>query len=178
MAGKVLIKTGVRCGSRTVIAVDRSNSQRPMVHCRCDCGKEATVSATSFRRSPNCMACHKGKKKRKYRQFAIKYPLYHTWSQVRRRCRDRNTDHSKYYGDKGIGVCQEWDKSFLLFEEWALANGYQPGLAIDRIDSRRNYEPENCEWVTRKENGRRMRATYHFVRTDALSSSSFLSFGS
>lgn len=74
---------------------------------------------------------------------------------MRQRCKNPNNDAFKNYGAKGIKVCKEWDENYLNFYEWALQNGYQDDLTIDRVDSSRDYEPGNCEWVTREENCRR-----------------------
>ena len=59
----------------------------------------------------------------------------------------------KDYGLKGIVVCKEWH-DFLVYREWALANGYRDDLEIDRINSDGNYEPSNCRFVTHLENMR------------------------
>jgi len=80
--------------------------------------------------------------------------LYGIWSTMKRRCSDPRTGHRKYYYDKGIKVCTEW-KNFLPFKKWATTNGYMEKLSIDRLDDSKNYCPENCEWVTSKENSRR-----------------------
>ena len=56
-----------------------------------------------------------------------------------------------YYGAKGISVCEEWMQSFINFYEWAMLNGYNDNLTLDRIDPNGNYEPNNCRWVTMKQ---------------------------
>lgn len=81
------------------------------------------------------------------------------WNGMKHRCYSRNLPErtAKYYRDKGIKVCDEWLYSFKYFEEWALENGYADDLTIDRIDPDGNYEPSNCQWVTKEENSRRAR---------------------
>lgn len=83
-----------------------------------------------------------------------KHPLRNTWSGMNRRCYDETCNVYKYYGGKGIGVCDEWRDHLDVFIAWALENGYKPGLTIDRIDHNKGYEPSNCRWVTRSENSR------------------------
>ena len=57
-------------------------------------------------------------------------------------------------GGKGVKICDEWLNDPKKFDIWAINNGWQDGLTIDRIDSKGNYTPENCRWVTREDNGR------------------------
>jgi len=77
--------------------------------------------------------------------------LYQTWLDMKQRCFNSNNCRWKYYGGKGVMVCPEW-LEFDEFAKWALANGYADNLTIDRINSDGNYEPSNCQWVTRSEN--------------------------
>ena len=71
---------------------------------------------------------------------------------MKRRCYNPNVDAYKYYGGKGVTICDEWREDYAKFKAWAYANGYEPGLTIDRIDSNGNYEPSNCRWITFAEN--------------------------
>lgn len=91
--------------------------------------------------------------------------LYHAWIQMRRRCNIEITDgRNDRWAHRGIRVCEEWENSFETFEKWSLANGYLPGLSLDRYpDNDGNYEPSNCEWTTRSINSKRARALYDFV---------------
>ena len=77
--------------------------------------------------------------------------LYRIWNAMKQRCENPKTISYKYYGEKGITVCEEWRNSFLSFYVWAMAHGYANNLTLDRKDSNGNYEPSNCRWATNKE---------------------------
>jgi hypothetical protein len=85
--------------------------------------------------------------------------LYRIWDGLRRRCNDPKAASYKSYGGRGIKVCPEWDNDFQSFYEWAMANGYEEDLTIDRINNDGNYEPNNCRWVTPKEQAKNKRNT-------------------
>jgi hypothetical protein len=71
---------------------------------------------------------------------------------MKRRCYDKTFKAYKNYGAKGVLICEEWLKSFESFYKWAMLNGYKDNLTIDRIYVKGNYEPKNCQWITRSEN--------------------------
>lgn len=80
--------------------------------------------------------------------------IYSVYANIKYRCYNSNHHEFHNYGGKGIKVCDEWlgTDGFSNFYEWALQNGYKEGLTIDRIISSGNYEPNNCQWITRSEN--------------------------
>ncbi len=78
--------------------------------------------------------------------------LYKTWKDMIYRCNRKGNKSYKYYGGRGIKICDEWKQNFITFRNWALANGYQDNLQIDRIDNDGDYCPKNCRWVTRLQN--------------------------
>lgn len=84
--------------------------------------------------------------------------LYEVWSAMRQRCYCKTNRSYKYYGARGIGICPEW-ASFANFRAWAFENGYKEKLTLDRIDNNGNYEPDNCRWVTMKEQINNRRTT-------------------
>lgn len=84
--------------------------------------------------------------------------LFVLWQTMKTRCENPERENFERYGARGISVCEEWHeaKSFVV---WALNNGYKKGLQLDRIDNNKGYSPENCRFVTAKENNRNRRNT-------------------
>lgn len=82
------------------------------------------------------------------------YVIYHGMKQ---RCLNAKSPEYKWYGGKGISICSEWldkDTGLQAFIGWALDNGYNESLTIDRINSNEGYSPANCRWVTLSENSK------------------------
>lgn len=82
------------------------------------------------------------------------HPLYNTWTGMINRCYWDKHNRSKHYKLKGITMCDEWRNSFEVFRDWAVNNGWEKGLQIDRISNDGNYCPQNCRWATVKEQSR------------------------
>jgi hypothetical protein len=92
-----------------------------------------------------------------FRRVSKDNRLYATWTDMKKRCYNPKCKGYKYYGAKGIKVCEEWldkEKGFDNFVLWALSSGYADNLTIDRKDSTKDYSPDNCQWKTMKEQER------------------------
>ena len=139
--------SGKRFGKLTAIKRTIKNGNTHWI-CRCDCGRETTV-LTNKLLSGRTTSC--GCKRRPYNGESKK-ELYRHYRSMKSRCSPNYHNHNVYY-DKGIRVCDEWNKpdSYPIFREWALKNGYKDGLSLDRINNDLGYSPDNCRWATMKE---------------------------
>lgn len=123
-------------------------------NCECICGNSNVVRLNDLR-SGNTKSCGCYKSKTTSERVSThgmsKTKLYRRWKDMRRRCNNPNRKGYKNYGGRGIKVCEEWEEDFMNFYNWSMENGYLEELEIDRIDNDGNYEPNNCRWITRKE---------------------------
>ena len=87
-----------------------------------------------------------------------KHPLNIIWHGMKERCLNPNAENYKWYGERGITVCQEWTQDFTAFYTWAIQAGWQPGSELDRINNDEGYSPENCKWVSHKQQCRNRRS--------------------
>lgn len=84
---------------------------------------------------------------------------------IKDRCYNKNDKSYKWYGEKGIKVYKEWIDNPKSFEIWALSNGYEDNLTIDRIDENKDYCPENCKWVSNSDNAK-YKSTTSLIEVD------------
>ncbi len=81
--------------------------------------------------------------------------LYNIWQGMKKRCYKKKSDSYQWYGARGIYVFNEWRTNFKAFKKWALKNGYQDNLQIDRKNNDGHYTPCNCQFITLLENTRK-----------------------
>lgn len=168
--GKVVDIKGQKFGRLTTIeykGLDKFG--KALWLCKCDCGNEITTSSNLLRggHTRSCGCLQKEAVSRTGKSCTIhgatvngkRDPLYVVWCSIRQRCENINNKDYHNYGERGITVCSEW-QTFMPFREWALENGWQQGLTIDRIDNNSGYRPDNCRFVTIKENNRNKRNNY------------------
>ncbi len=147
--------TGLKFGKMLVAYDPLSSSEK--CKCICDCGNECLVSRYHLLdgHTKSCGCLHKKFNVTNKRIFRI-------WSNMIDRCKSANRKDSKNYFLKGIYVCDEW-KMYDNFEQWALLNGYEDNLTIDRIDFNGNYEPSNCRWITIQQQQRNKETTTFYT---------------
>ena len=142
------------------------------VICRCDCNNitEVILSNLLSGRIQSCGCLAKERRRDKVSQISDSLkihgmwgtPLYRLWAGMKSRCYNKNHISYKYYGAKNIIVCKDW----LIFEnfmKWANSNSYGVSLSIDRINSKGNYEPNNCRFIPLTDNIKRRFDNTNFV---------------
>ena len=126
--------------------------------CKCECGVIKNIkskSLTSGTKSCGCLQREAVSFNNKIvfsKHKLNNHPIYSLWSNMKTRCNNPKGSCYENYGGRGISICDEWNSDFLSFYNWAINNGWSSGLKIDRIDNNGNYEPNNCRFITNKEN--------------------------
>ncbi len=163
--------TGQRFGRLVVLErepshVTPSGQRKTVWLCRCDCGNLVKVKTQELRRgkTKSC-GCYRLEflEQCRTKHHGAKTRLYNIYNKMKRRCENPNDAAYKDYGGRGITVCEEWKNDFTVFREWALLNGYDDSLSIDRIDNSKGYCPENCRWATSKQQSNNRRSNLYIL---------------
>lgn len=130
---------------------------------RCNCGHEKIIALNSVRKksgyvsSCGCLDRQAHQENPNHKTHGMcGTRIYRIWKAMKNRCNNPNSNDYERYGRRGIKVCPEWLDNFMNFYSWAVVNGYDDSLSIDRIDNDKGYCPENCRWTTvEKQNNNR-----------------------
>jgi len=171
--GNIKDLTGMKFNKLTVISLGKNpspnNRRGSFWECVCECGNTITVRSDTLQcgntSSCGCVKIHQDKINltKHFRHMEAHTRLYNEWISLRDRC--NNTKNSRYsnWGGRGIFVCDKWNLLYESFRDWALSNGYEKTLTIDRIDNNGGYEPGNCRWVDNKTQCRNRRSNRYVI---------------
>ena len=164
------IEIGARFNRLVVIgksSINNGSQNLTIAQCKCDCGKDYSTRMSNLTSgrfvSCGCWKAEQASKRLKESNFKHgkadlkNNRLYRIWNAIKTRCYNDKTLSWKNYGGRGISMTLEWRNNFEVFEKWAVNNGYDASLSIDRIDVNGNYEPSNCRWVDEKTQSRNRR---------------------
>lgn len=167
--GKLIDLTGQRFGRLTVVErAENAKDGHARWLCKCDCGGRITVARGDLRdgkvKSCGCLrkeiAAQTGVSGTIHGKRNTR--LYNIWHGMKTRCYNPKHKFYRIYGGRGIIVCREWINDFQAFYDWAITHGYTDTLSIDRIDNDGPYSPQNCRWVTQKEQCNHLRTNRHY----------------
>lgn len=138
---------------RTSFKEDGKGHRKRIIEAKCECGVVRdyvwdTVSR-GHTKSCGCLQSDLMKLQKHQKTHGLSgHPLFNTWRGMRERCYYPKHNRFKYYGAKGKTVYPLWKDDFKAFYDWAIENGYEEGLTLDRFPDRDgNYEPTNCRFV-------------------------------
>jgi len=142
--------------------------------CQCECGRLREVTTHDLRSEHgirSCISCAEKAKKdnrEKFTQATLveqtnvrRERLHGIWQAMKTRCNNTNSKEYQYYGARDIRVCSSWNESYQTFKTWALANGYDDSLTIERKDVDGDYSPDNCKWIPMRQQFFNKRRTHY-----------------
>ena len=174
-------KTGQTIGPLFVIgeAEKTPGSANTRWQCRCTlCGAEFSVSDYWLMHSDPYGHCEctkykrmSGEKNASYKHGGCRTPMYNRWNAMITRTSNTNADNYRYYGGRGISVCEEWRNNYETYRDWCLQNGfkseYDTEMSVDRINNDHGYAPDNCRVILLVDQPKNRRNTKEYISRTA-----------
>lgn len=157
MKKNIDIKQGDVFGKLVVIKqIESYKDKHKRFICKCSCGREQIARATDLRNKKKtcCLKC--SRKNTNKTHGLTKTKAYKAWLCIKQRCYYKSNISYKYYGARGIKMCDEWKNNPVAFCDWYNKNKIE-GCTIDRINVNEDYSPKNCKFSTIKQQGRNKR---------------------
>lgn len=146
------------------IPSERGGGKRGVYRCACGVIYETRKYDVDHGKSTNCGCVRKKKvKQRRFIHGESHTKMYYVWSEMINRCHNKNNKNYHQYGRRSIHVCDEWRNNYANFSKWAKSNGYKENLTLDRKNNNLGYSPENCQWVSWKEQQNNKRNNRKFI---------------
>jgi len=125
----------------------------------CSCGKKTITSVTDVAtgHTLSCGCFGHERRMKGVKKYSKNIPsIYGSYASMMTRCYNKESRGYKYYGAKGVRVCDEWLNSYESFLQWSLKNGWKKGYHLDKdkLGDGKLYSPETCEWMTNTENSK------------------------
>jgi CRISPR/Cas system CSM-associated protein Csm2 small subunit len=143
---------GQKFGRLTVVKKAPNKTGRVAWCCKCNCGNEDEIIVVAHSlKQGSTLSCGCLNAENKLKHGMSKSRIYRIYRGMKDRCFNSNKSEYKYYGERGVTICDEWldkENGFINFYNWAMNNGYRDNLEIERLDVEGDYEPNNCAWIT------------------------------
>ncbi len=159
--------TNKRFGKLVATEIAYVKNYRRYWKCKCDCKNITVVREDALIRSTRSCGCliNADRKGEPITHGLNGSRIQRIYNGMKQRCYNKNNHGYGDYGGRGIKICDEWlgENGLLNFYNWAMANGYEDDLSIDRIENDGNYEPSNCRWSNDSEQRRNQRQKQYEV---------------
>lgn len=166
--------TGRKSGRLTVIEFyDYGKNGNSRWLCKCECGNTSVVSGTyiKYKKTLSCGCLTKERVSEATKTHGMSNsPIYPEYRNMKKRCYDENAHNYKWYGGRGIKMCDRWlDDIHNFYDDVSILPHFrEEGYTLDRIDNDGDYEPNNVRWATKSEqcNNRRSNLIYEYEGKD------------